>query len=445
MSELAGPLLNTFLSLFIGQCIRYYPLRDKWRVSVKGLIAIYSLVFAVMCAVFITMQDFFAADYLGNQVFKGISGVIPFLIPFFLIKGSFFGNFFLMAIVANYIIVIFGVGNYTELTFGGRFAESYPYIISSVVVVLLSVPLLPLLLRVLRHLFSLLPDEKTLIWKFIWIIPALFAALCLMSANIFMGEDAVTAIFIIARIFLGAGMIITCLMFARALRHEAENAELTEHSRMMESQLIMQREQYERLTENAEQEKIARHDIRHQLAVLKGYDTDGDHNNLSRYLDELTGNLPVPETIYCENYAVNAVINHHLHNTPDNDIRIDIKLNIPSATGKIPAMDLCIIMGNSLENALEACLRMEHGEKFIRARSLIQGDYITLVVENSFDGRWNEKDGVYFSRKREEETDTPIEGIGIESVKSVCEKYDGRIVISVDGNVWKSSALVKYL
>jgi len=108
-------------------------------------------------------------------------------------------------------------------------------------------------------------------------------------------------------------------------------------------------------------------------------------------------------------------------------------------------MDLCIIIGNFLENAVEACQRMEEGEKFIRIRSLIQGDYLTIVVENSFDGDWKEQDGVYLSRKREGTENTPFEGIGIASVKSICEKYGGRIVINADDNVWKSSALVKYL
>jgi len=443
MSLLIGPLVNTFLSLFIGQCIRYYPLRSDWRVSLKSIIAIYTIAFAVMCTVFIVMRDYFAVDYLGNQIFKGVTGVIPFFIPFFLIKNRFYGNFFLSAVVANYILVIFGAGNYIELTYGGAFAEDFPYMICNAVVLILTIPVLPLLLRALRRLFGLFSGENALMWKFIWIIPVLFVAMCLMSANIFMGENAVTMIFIIARIFLGVGMVITCLLFAGALRHEAKNAELIEHSRMMESQLIMQREQYARLMENSEHEKAVRHDIRHQLAVLKGYEAAGDHENLSKYLDELTGKLPIQETVYCENYEVNTVVNHHIHSVADIDIQFDIKLSIPPGKREKPAMDLCIVIGNLLENAIDACRRMETGERFVRVRSLIQGDYLTLVVENSFDGRWDEKDGVYFSRKYERETDPHVEGIGIASVKSVCAKFDGRLVISINGNVWKSSAVVK--
>ena len=226
MTMLAGPLINTFLSLLIGQCIRYYPLRDNWRVSLKTIIAVYGILYVLLCAAFILMRDYFAADYLGNQIFKGISGIFPLVIPFILIRNSFFGNCFLMAVVANYILIVFGLGNYVELTYGGAFAAAYPYMICNGVVVLLSIPLLPLLLRALRRIFDLFPGQNALIWKFIWIIPVLFAALCLMSANIFMGENAVTAVFIFARVLLGVGMVVTCVLFARALRQEAHAQEL---------------------------------------------------------------------------------------------------------------------------------------------------------------------------------------------------------------------------
>ena len=447
MNTLTGPLLDNFITLLVTLCIRYYPLRSKLRVSVKTLIAIYIPLLAVQCGTYIFFQQVFGADYAGYQLFKLLTGIITIFIPFLIIKNSFYEQLFLLAVSSNYVTVIFGVGHYVELTFGGVFAEQYPYIIFIGVAFLLSMPLLPLLLKVLGRLFGLMPDSRVMIWKFIWIIPTLFFALCMMTANIFMGADSVTYIFVTARVVIGAGMVVTCFLFARALRQEADNAGLVANARMMENQLGLQREQYERLTENAEHEKAARHDLRHQLAVI-GQLSDSGSAELKEYVEKLTGSLPVSDTAWCKNYAVNAVINHHLSAAESENIRLDIGLEIPEKTGRVPAMDLCVIMGNLLENAVEACRRMEHGgtspasDKFIRVRSMIQGDYLTLMVENSFDGVWNEKDGVYLSRKRERNKKDAREGVGLSSVKAVCAKYGGRAVFEVNGGTWRSSAVV---
>jgi len=248
--------------------------------------------------------------------------------------------------------------------------------------------------------------------------------------------------FFIIRALLYGTMLLTCYLLEKAMRQVSENVTLKENARMTERQLDSQREQYERLMENLQHEKTVRHDVRHHLAVMKGFGAACDLDNLNRYLDKLTDGLPVFENVYCKNYAVSAIVNHHLSAAGSEYIRLDIKLDIPEKTGRVPGMDLCVVMGNMMENAVEACRRMEHGERFIRARTLIQGVYLTLVVENSFDGLWNEKGGVYFSRKSEKAGSAPQEGIGLSSVKAVCEKHGGRAVFGPKGKVWYSSAMV---
>jgi sensor histidine kinase regulating citrate/malate metabolism len=340
--------------------------------------------------------------------------------------------------------VIFGVGHYVEITFGGRFAEKYPYLIYIGVTVILSVLLLPILIRVVVNIFDILPSGKTLIWKFIWIIPTVFFVLCMTTGNILMGTGAVTSIFVTVRVIMGAGMVVTCYLFARALRYEMRNAELIENARMMQNQLKLQHEQYAGLMKNVETEKNARHDLRHQLAVLKGYGADGDLDKLNGYLEKLVGNLPVSKAVYCENYAVNAVVNHHLSALNSEDIKLDIKLDIPEDTGNVSAMDLCVMIGNFFENAVHACRRVKVGEKFIRVRSRVDGKTLSVTVENSFGGLWHydDKNGVYLSMKENSAENIPREGVGLSSVKAVCEKYNGSMRIEIENKVWKAAGLV---
>jgi sensor histidine kinase regulating citrate/malate metabolism len=159
------------------------------------------------------------------------------------------------------------------------------------------------------------------------------------------------------------------------------------------------------------------------------------------------------KNIYCDNYAVNAVAAHYLGIAESDSIATDVRLNVPEDTGKVPAMDLCVIMGNFLENALEACRRMKHGDKvnlgaaeredrlggkFIRVRSLVESGTLSLVVENSFDGLWSEEGGVYLSRKTQARA-----GVGLASVRTVCGNHGGLVQFEISENVWTSSAIVE--
>ena len=223
--------------------------------------------------------------------------------------------------------------------------------------------------------------------------------------------------------------------------YATENTTLKENVRLNERQFAMQREQYERIMENAKAAKTMRHDIRHHLAVIGQFAEEGDSEKVKAYISELHVTVNTPqEKVYCMNYAVNAVAAHYLRIAENEGISVEVMLNIPEDTGNVPAMDLCVILGNFLENALEACRRMKKGFKYIRVRSRIDGDSLTIVVANSYDGLWSKKDGdVYLSRK---ENEYVRDGIGISSVKTVCEKHRGLAKFESGELQWKSSALV---
>lgn len=223
---------------------------------------------------------------------------------------------------------------------------------------------------------------------------------------------------------------------------KAEEQRLAIRVQISESQLGLQREQYARMMQNAEKVKSMRHDLHHHLAVIKQFAETGNVAGLHGYIEEYASNLThTQEKEYCGNYAVNAITAHYLGMAESEGVDVETYLDIPQDTGSVPAMDLCVVMGNFLENAVEACRRMEHGERFIRARARIAGDTLSVVVQNSFDGQWREDDGVYLSRKTKEST-AAREGVGLASVKAVCEKHRGIVLYEITGDVWKSSALV---
>lgn len=80
-------------------------------------------------------------------------------------------------------------------------------------------------------------------------------------------------------------------------------------------------------------------------------------------------------------------------------------------------IDFCIIFSNALDNAIHACKGQKDGaEKYIRVTGHVQGDFILLEIENSFQGT-----GAFKA------------GTGLSNVKAVAEKYHGAVSIKAHG------------
>jgi signal transduction histidine kinase len=209
----------------------------------------------------------------------------------------------------------------------------------------------------------------------------------------------------------------------------------------MNRQLDVQRKQYSRLTKNSERVRAMQHDLRHQLTALRHYSETDDKAGLERYLGELSKGLPLSVTdSYCQNYAVNAVAGYYLTLAVSEGVRIDVRLDIPEDTGAVQDMDLCVIIGNLIENAVESLRRIKQGDKYIKAHARRSNGMLSIIVENNFDGVWTKDRDHFLSRKTEEDR---REGVGLSSVKAVCERYDGLFRTEISDTIWRVSALVK--
>lgn len=441
MFEYAGVFVNILLTQVSAVCIKLYPQRKHIPMGILRAIIVHLAMVALQFAGYLFVRGRIEYSYLLVQFYKLFGIILTMTVPFFLVPRRFFQNLFLLAVVFNMGVMIFGMANYIEVMHGGEFARNYPYLVSNGVTILLQIICLPILVNYLKKMFVMWDGmERAAIWKVIWLLPTLFFAFAMVAQNIFSGVTSSPS-YVIIRFLIGCSVIIVCYVLAKSLREESEKAALTEHARVTDRQLAMQREQYERLMENAETVKSMRHDMRHHIAAIGRLAEEENAGKVSGYLEGFAGKLIFAgEKSYCTNYAVDAVAAHYLGLAASEGITVEARLGIPEDTGAVPAMDLCVILGNFLENALEACRRMERGDKFIRIRSRMDGDTLSIVVTNSFDGLWNEKNGAYLSRK--EISGDAREGVGLSSVKAVCEKHRGLAQFEITGDIWKSSALV---
>ena len=139
----------------------------------------------------------------------------------------------------------------------------------------------------------------------------------------------------------------------------------------------------------------------------------------------------------CENYAVNAVAAHYYAMAQQAEIDISVRLALPQKLENAVESDLCVVVGNLMENAIEACGRMTEGRRFIRVGSGLEHGVLTLTADNSFSGKLRKRDHAFLSSKR------PGEGMGISSVTAVARKYGGNARFEERDEVFQASVYLR--
>ena len=216
-----------------------------------------------------------------------------------------------------------------------------------------------------------------------------------------------------------------------------KNHQLLYEVSMVRKHMNMQKERNQILSETAMEIRRQRHDLRHQLVVIRNYIETGEKEKLIKYLDKLNANIPVDsEKRLCENEIVNSVALYYYTMAKKIGIEsLSIDLDIPKNTGRVLDSDLCIIVGNLLENAVTACGNLKKEKPFIRMKSRLQYDILTITMDNNFQSVTQSINGDFQSQKSGG-------GIGLISICSVAEKYGGIAKFEVKNGVFLSSVYI---
>lgn len=185
-------------------------------------------------------------------------------------------------------------------------------------------------------------------------------------------------------------------------------------------QIELQRRDYSMICQKMELSRIYRHDMRHHLLVLEGMMLQDNVSSALRYIQELSGKLlSLTQTIWSANTAVNAVLTAYLTQAEEAGCRTSADVRIP-ADLPYGEMDLCIILANTLENAINACREIETEKQITVKLELTQNHRLTLSVENTCPTPVEfGANGLPAAPMREGH------GLGLRSVRAVTEKYGG--------------------
>lgn len=179
-----------------------------------------------------------------------------------------------------------------------------------------------------------------------------------------------------------------------------------------------------------------RHDYHNHLQVLKADMTLKDYDKVNNYLDELEKDLDSVDTyVKSGNMMIDAILNSKLSIAEKEEIKITCKAEVPEGI-KVNDIDLCVILGNLLDNAIESCEKIDKEDRFLRIYIIVNKKQLYISVQNSAKEilDFNEKN--YITNKRGNH------GLGMKRVQSLVDKYDGFLNLQNEPGIFASEVTI---
>lgn len=176
-----------------------------------------------------------------------------------------------------------------------------------------------------------------------------------------------------------------------------------------------------------------RHDYRHHIQTMKVHAANGEYKEIVKYLDMLDDDLTNVETVIrTGNHMADAILNSKLSLAAEKEINVKAEAKIPVSL-TISEVDLCIVISNLLDNAIEACMELPPDKRLIRIYMEMKGNYLYLALTNTAGGKKKRGFGT---------TKGEGHGLGIARVDAVIKKCGGYITRASEDEAFSTEVLL---
>ena len=211
-----------------------------------------------------------------------------------------------------------------------------------------------------------------------------------------------------------------------------ENAEMRQENTV----LNMEQKRYEELRIYMDETRTLRHDFRQHIRVITELAADEKYDELKNYVKQFSGILKKGYTPFCANMAVDAVASHYANLAETKKTKMEWDLRLPREL-PIPEVEFCAMLGNLLENALNATEKVPEEKRRIDVMSSMLSDtMLGLSVNNPYTGK------VRFDREHLPTSIVPGHGVGMPSVAATVKRYNGDLDITAKDGIFSVNIML---
>ena len=180
-----------------------------------------------------------------------------------------------------------------------------------------------------------------------------------------------------------------------------------------------------------------KHDYANHIQTMKSYAISGDIESITKYLDELDKDLKTVDTVVkTGNKMTDAILNSKISLARTRNINVLADAHI-AVELKTSQMDLCIIIGNLLDNAIEACVTLPEQERLIRIYMEMKNTQLYLSVTNTAPtGKKRKSNGRFTTTKG------TGHGFGLVRIDHIVERHSGYISRNSEDGVYTTEILL---
>lgn len=210
---------------------------------------------------------------------------------------------------------------------------------------------------------------------------------------------------------------------------ERKRARLRDIQKNLEIQLAQSVQEINALRQSQEMAARHRHDLRHHLQYLSNCIRNGQEERAQSYISGIFQEIEA-QTVqrYCENEAANLILSAFAGRMEKDGIRLEVQGALPAFL-TVSDSDLCVLLSNSLENALHACRPLAAAGRACTVSLRLQyherTGKLTMLVTNPCGEAVRFENGVPVSGE-------PGHGIGVQSICAIVERYGGACSFQVE-------------
>ena len=254
----------------------------------------------------------------------------------------------------------------------------------------------------------------------------------ILSHDVYTMRQASIVSFLVLLLFF---LVFSLLLLTISSRDQerAQRLVLQQTDRLMEKN-------YQMLHQDLQENAKRLHDFHHHLQAILGLAEQAGDQKTEEYVQSLLDvSYRDVRMCSCGNDIIDAVINCSAAEAARSHINFQYNVELSSSLSQISPIDLCAVLGNQVENALDACKKIPDSQRrFIQVSIRQNKGFVVIQVINSAYRNPFTADGRLVTNKE----DSEFHGLGLKSIQDTVDKYNGYLTNSYENHQFQSEALL---